>query len=66
MAKAQCGTIREKLFKIGAILRVSVRRVVVSFTDAFPFQALFAKACENLRNLVVPLTASMPDAEPTG
>ena len=38
MAKAQCGTIRVKLFKIGAIIRVSVRRVVVSLSEAFPFQ----------------------------
>jgi hypothetical protein len=30
MAQAQCGTIRTKLLKIGAVIRVSVRRVVVA------------------------------------
>ena len=53
MAQAQCGTIREKLFKIGAIVRVSVRRVVVALSEAYPFQALFAKVWENLCRLEV-------------
>lgn len=61
MAKAQCGTIREKLFKIGGIIQVSVRRVVLSLSEAFPFQALFAKVWRNLRDLMAPT----PRAEPT-
>jgi hypothetical protein len=54
MAQAQCATIREKLFKIGAIVRVSVRRVVVALSEAYPFQALFAKVWENLRHVLLP------------
>jgi len=60
MAQAQCGTIREKLFKIGGIIRVSVRRVVLALSEAFPFQALFARVCQNLRDLVAPRSAAEP------
>ncbi len=34
--KAQCHTIRQKLFKIGAEIRVTVRKVWVSFSSAYP------------------------------
>jgi hypothetical protein len=62
MAQAQCGTIREKLFKIGAIVRVSVRRVALALSEAYPFQELFAKVWANLRALANPL----PTAAPSG
>jgi hypothetical protein len=51
MARAQCDTIRLRLFEIGAILRVSVRRVMVSLSEAYPFQALFRQVWNNLRQL---------------
>lgn len=51
MAQASCGTIRLKLFKIGAIIRVSVRRVWVSLSSAFPLQGLFALAAGRLGSL---------------
>jgi hypothetical protein len=54
MARAQAWTLRNRLFKIGALVRVSVRRVKVSLSSAFPHQALFAKALTQLR-------ASYPD-----
>ena len=49
MAKAQCGTIRVKLLKIGARVRVTVRRVWVSLAEGCPYADLFAQAQENLR-----------------
>lgn len=49
MATAQCDTIRVKLLKIGAVITVSVRRVVVALSEACPFQEIFQKAWENLR-----------------
>jgi hypothetical protein len=52
MARAQCHTIREKLFKIGACVKVSVRRVLVSLSSGYPYQALFATVFRNLRFLV--------------
>jgi hypothetical protein len=49
LARAQCGTIRLKLLKIGAQIRVSVRRVWVALSEAFPLQELFAQALTRLR-----------------
>lgn len=49
LAKASCGTIRTRLLKIGALVRVSVRRVVVSLSSAFPMRALFAQVAGALR-----------------
>ena len=43
-AKATCGTIRLKLFKIGALVRVSVRRIKVAMASACPYQNEFALA----------------------
>lgn len=52
MERAQCGTIREKLFKIGAQVKLSVRRVLVSFSSAWPFREMFAAALRNIRTLI--------------
>lgn len=49
LAKAQCHTIRLKLFKIGARITVSARRVVISLASGFPYQTEFRSAVENLR-----------------
>ncbi len=43
-ADATCGTIRLKLLKIGALVRVSVRRIKVAMASACPFQDAFALA----------------------
>ena len=48
LARAQCDTIRLKLLKIGARVRVSVRRIVVSLASGHPDQAVFAHAWERL------------------
>jgi len=48
LAKATCGTIRLKLFKIGARIKVSVRRFVVQFASACPCQDVFAQALNNI------------------
>jgi len=49
-AKAQCHTIRNKLFKIGAQIRISMRRICVSLANGYPYQEIFEQAYENLRN----------------
>ena len=48
LAKAQCGTIRLKLLKIGAQIRVTVRKVWVSLSESYPYQQLFREVYENL------------------
>src|SRR3954452_636510 len=45
----QVTTIRTKLLKIGAHIRVTVRRVRVSLSSAFPSQRLFQQVWANLR-----------------
>jgi len=49
LARAQCGTIRTRLLKLGAQVRVSVRRVWVSFSESFPAQALFIQALRRIQ-----------------
>jgi Transposase DDE domain group 1 len=43
-AQATCGTIRLKLFKIGALVRISVRRIKIAMASACPYQNEFALA----------------------
>ena len=49
LAQAQCGTIRTRLMKIGALICVSVRRVLIRMAQACPFQDVFAQALHTLR-----------------
>jgi len=49
-ADATCGTIRLKLLKIGALVRVSVRRIKVAMSSACPWQNEFALAHVRLRH----------------
>ena len=51
-AEATCGTIRLKLLKLGALVRVSVRRIKVAMASACPWQDEFALAYARLRNAV--------------
>jgi hypothetical protein len=48
LEKAQCGTIRLKLLKIGAQIRVTVRKVWVSLAGSYPHAALFAQVLDTL------------------
>jgi hypothetical protein len=48
-AEATCQTIRLKLFKIGGLVRVSVRRVAVSLSTGYPYRELFMAAYRALR-----------------
>jgi hypothetical protein len=48
LAKAQCVTIRLKLLKIGALVRISVRKVWVSLAGGYPYVALFRQVHEKL------------------
>jgi hypothetical protein len=43
-ATATCGTIRLKLLKLGALVRISVRRIKLAMASACPYQREFAAA----------------------
>jgi len=49
LARAEAATIRTRLFKIGALVRVSVRRIWLSMASSYPWQPLFAQVWMNLR-----------------
>jgi hypothetical protein len=48
-ARAQVDTIRLRLLKIGAQIRVTVRKVWVHLSSSFPLRSLFAQAIQQLR-----------------
>jgi len=49
LAQAQVSTIRTKLLKIGAQIRVTVRKVWVSMASSYPWQGLYQEVWSNLR-----------------
>lgn len=48
-ARARCDTIRLRLLKIGAHVRVSVRRVSLAFSTSYPHQELFVRVYRQLQ-----------------
>ena len=48
LAQAQCSSIRLKLLKIGALIRITVRKVWVSLAGGYPYVALFQQVYEKL------------------
>lgn len=49
LAEAQVSTIRTKLLKIGAQIRVTVRKVWVSMASSYPWQGLYQQVWMNLQ-----------------
>ncbi len=49
MSKARCDTIRLKLLKIGAFVKVTARRIWVKMTSAFPCKQIFMAACKKMQ-----------------
>jgi hypothetical protein len=47
-SQAQSGTIRERLFKLGASISVSVRRIYISFSEGFTSKPLFRRVFNQL------------------
>jgi len=50
LAKAQCGTIRLKLLKIGAQIRVTVRKVWISLAESCPYRRVFQEGFAQLND----------------
>jgi hypothetical protein len=53
MARAQCQTIRLKLLKIGAQIKITVRKVWISLSSGHPGAALFGAVYRNLQAVVL-------------
>ena len=48
LARAQCGTIRLKLLKVGAVIIRNTRRIRFLLSSAYPHQSLFRHVAEQL------------------
>ena len=48
LEKSQADTIRLRLLKIGAVVRVTVRKVWIALSEAYPWRDLFAQVYEQL------------------
>lgn len=53
LAKAQCTTLRLKLLKIGALIRVTVRKVWVSLAEGYPYAEGFRQVYAQLQAVPV-------------
>ncbi len=49
LQRAQCSTIRLKLLKIGALVRVTVRKIWISFSESYPYREEFIQVLANIR-----------------
>ena len=54
MAKAQSDTIRLKLLKIGARVRVTVTKVWISFAEGYPYKRIFNQVINNMLKIPIP------------
>ena len=59
LARAQVGTIRLKLFKVAARVKVSVRRVVFHLASSYPYQGVFREVFARLRAGPAPLASGI-------
>jgi hypothetical protein len=55
LERAQVGTIRLKLLKIGAVVKISVRRVWLHFSSGYLYAVLFQEIRRNPRHAYYPL-----------
>ncbi len=53
MEKAQCDTIRLKLFKIGARIKISTRKIWLSYAEGYPYAEVFKQVCRNLLQIPI-------------
>ena len=51
LAKAQVWTLRVRLLKVGALVRQSVRRLVISLRSSLPLKALWRAALANIQQV---------------
>jgi hypothetical protein len=58
LAQAQCTTIRLKLFKIGALICITVRKVWVALSSEYPYAELFAQIHAKLTALALLIAAN--------
>jgi hypothetical protein len=69
LSQAQSPTIRTRLFKIGALVKVTTRRVWAHLSSSYPYRELFGQVLSNLRRHAEAFarrTTGMPDPRLAG
>ncbi len=60
LSQAQCPTIRTRLFKIGALIQVTTRRVWTHLSSSYPYRELFGQVLSNLRRAAETFSRGVP------
>jgi hypothetical protein len=60
IAKAEVSTLRQKLWKVGAVVKTSVRRIWFHISETWPNRDLFVQVCQAVRQFIASLR---PEAE---
>jgi hypothetical protein len=55
VAKAEVSTLRQKLWKVGAVVKTSVRRIWFHFSQTWPHRHLFVQVYQAVRSFVAKL-----------
>ena len=55
VATAEVATLRSQLFKVGAVVNTSVRRIWFHFSSTWPGRELFVRICAAVDGFVGPL-----------
>jgi hypothetical protein len=66
LAQAQAETIRVKLLKLGAVARVTVRKVWLSLSESYPLREVFVRVVAALRQVAERPLAGVRGVEGTG
>jgi len=66
VAKAEVTTLRQRLWKVGAIVRTSARRIWFHFSESWPFQQLWVRVHQAVMQFAeqLPGAAALPEARP--
>ncbi len=64
LAKAQCDTVRLKLLKIGAVIRVTARKVWFALAEGYPYREIFQQAFARLQESGAALARGRPAPAP--
>jgi hypothetical protein len=54
LQRAQCSTIRSKLLKVGALVRITVRKIWISFSQSYPYRQQFLRVLANIQRMPTP------------
>jgi hypothetical protein len=63
VAEKEVATLRRQMFKAGAIVETSVRRIWIHFSDHWPRRSLFVRICEAVDRY---LAGFLPEPTATG